>query len=427
MLEWFFKKKKDTSDNEVLLFLDHVMENFKKEGYDTELFKIVPSGTCQGNYEIKCINQETDFTGIKISRIEKQTYKITLHFGSEETLRTHSALYDTIISYGGSLLEEKPGENMYMISLPSEKRIGKHAKKTVHQHIIDNKNIQKQEKHIGKDVMTLAEIGGLEHIKKEWKFIIWGLTHLDTLKKEGGRLPRGVLLYGPPGCGKTYAARVLAHEARVMFTSLNAADFWSKWHMDAPNKLNEFFEECKKRSGSRIVYIDEIDVLAGPRTQSLHAADRDENRLVNVLLTQMDGIAKRENMVIIGSTNLYDPEKKVFGIDPALLRPGRFDKMLYVPPPDLHTRKQILAIHINKKAKETEKNIFGDIDLHEIAERTNGKTGADLEHIITEAIQKRIECLVATGQEQPSLSQKDLLHALAAYTPREYTTRKIGF
>ncbi len=425
MLEWLFKKKKDTSDQEALQFLEHLLESFKREGYDTDFFNIVPAGTSPGNYEIKCIHEGISFTGIKISRKEKQTYKLTLHFCPEETPRTRSALYEAIISYGGSLLEEKAEEHCYTIALPTEKRIGKQAKKTAHQQRVENTKRQTREKTI--ESLTLADIGGLEHIKKEWKFIIWGLTHLDTLKKEGGRLPHGVLLYGPPGCGKTYTARVLAHEAKAMFRSLNAAEFWSKWHMDAPNKLNDFFEECKQRSGSHIIYIDEIDVLAGPRTESLHAADKDENRLVNVLLTQMDGMAKQENMIIIGSTNLYDPEKKLFGIDAALLRPGRFDKMLYVPPPDLLARKQIFAIHINKKAKETEKNIFGDIDLQELAEKTDGKTGADLEYIIAEAIQKRIERLIATGQEQPLLTQQDLLEAGEAYTPRDYKTRKIGF
>lgn len=451
MLEWL----SGNSDRDVLPFLEILVETFKKEGATLE-FKIIPTGYSQGNYDIKCMNDSNQYiTGISVTPIGRRQYKIIMSF--KEAHHARWILHDALIAYGGSLLLEKSFsfEQRYIIYLPCKKRIGYTSGITLAEHLKNSQKpekkpeqkIEKQPKEEPKEYkggpkegleeqkidnetppdVKFADIGGLDNLKKELQYVVWGLSHTEELQQEGCLLPRGILLYGPPGCGKTYLAKALAGETSSLFRSINAGDFWSKWHMEAPRKLKDFFAEAKTKTDKLIIYIDEIDSIAGPRTEFSTAADKDENRLVTVLLAEMDGMEKKNNLLVVGSTNQYNPEKKVFGIDPALLRPGRFDKLLYVPPPEIAARKEILEIHCRRKEEFAGKKLFDTLNTEELAMKTEGKTGADLELLLKETLQKRIQRKIETGQEQSLISQQELLETLATLGMRGRKTEKIGF
>ncbi len=455
MLDWLLGRK-ENEDQIILPLLETLVENIKKAGVKGS-FQIVPSDNTVGCYDITYLCMETYVTVIKVTALGKSDYKLKTFFEKSDATKVHYLLHNAIITFGASMLLEKNNEQQYFIHIPPKKRLGhaedfkelpkkeqKEETKEVQPEEKKKEAGKKEQKHpegvkdreellpdeIKKEdipTLALADVGGLVHIKKELQYIVWGLTHNGELQQEGCSLPHGVLLYGPPGCGKTYLARALAGETKSLFRILYAEDFWSKWHMEGPRKLKDFFATCKAKRDNLIIYIDEIDVLAGPRTEAITAADKDENRLVSVLLTEMDGIDKKKNIIIIGSTNLYNPEKKMYGLDAALLRPGRFDKILYIPPPDATARKEILAIHCKKKEEAAGKTLFCNLNFDMLIEKTEGKTGADLESLLAEALQKRIEKKIESGQDQPLLSEQDILDVLATMESRDRRMNKIGF
>ncbi|RLF03199.1 MAG: AAA family ATPase [Thermoprotei archaeon] len=216
------------------------------------------------------------------------------------------------------------------------------------------------------------DIGGLEEVKQELREAVeWPLKFPEAFKRLGIRPPKGVLLYGPPGCGKTLLAKAVATESDANFISIKGPEVFSKWVGESERAIREIFRKARQVAPA-VVFIDEIDAIAPMRGLGVGDSMVTE-RVVSQLLIEMDGIEKLEGVVVIGATNRPDI------LDPALLRPGRFDRVIYVPPPDEKARYEILKIHTRNMPLDS------DVDLMEIARVTEGFSGSDLEVLAREA------------------------------------------
>ncbi len=214
------------------------------------------------------------------------------------------------------------------------------------------------------------DVGGLEEVKRLLKEAVEiPLKHPESYSSMGIRPPKGVLLYGPPGTGKTLLAKAVATESEANFISIKGPEILSKWVGESERAIREIFQKARQ-SAPTVVFIDEIDAIAPIRGMfpDSHVTDR----IVNQLLTEMDGIEELRDVVVIAATNRPDI------LDPSLLRPGRFDRLIYVPPPDEEARYEILRVHTKNVPLE-------GVDLREIARMTEGYTGADLESLVREA------------------------------------------
>ncbi len=215
------------------------------------------------------------------------------------------------------------------------------------------------------------DIGGLENVKQQLREAVeWPLRHPDWFEEMGVEPPRGILLYGPPGCGKTLLAKAVATESEANFISIRGPEIFSKWVGESERAIRDIFRRARQVAPA-IIFIDEIDSIA-PR-RGLYSSSGVEEKVVNQLLTEMDGIAPLKNVVVIGATNRPDI------LDPALLRPGRFDRLIYVPPPDARARLEILKVHTRKMP------LAKDVDLDGIVKMTEGYSGADLAALCREA------------------------------------------
>ncbi|ADB58169.1 CDC48 family AAA ATPase [Archaeoglobus profundus] len=219
--------------------------------------------------------------------------------------------------------------------------------------------------------VTWNDVGGLEDVKREIiEAVEWPLKYPEKFKKFGIRPPKGVLLYGPPGTGKTLIAKAVANEANANFISVKGPELLSKWLGESEKAVRKIFKKARQVAPC-IIFFDEIDAIAGMRGIE---ENRAVERVVNQLLTELDGLEELEGVVVIGATNRPDI------IDPALLRPGRFDRLVYVRPPDKKSRLAIFKIHTRNMP------LAEDVDLEELADMTEGYVGADIEAVCREAV-----------------------------------------
>ena len=217
------------------------------------------------------------------------------------------------------------------------------------------------------------DIGGLELIKQEMQEAIeWPLKYQGIFTYADAMPPKGILLYGPPGTGKTLMAKAAANESEANFISIKGPELLSKWVGESEKGVREIFRKARQAAPC-IIFFDEIDAIAPKRGGDFGDSHVTE-RLISQLLTELDGLEILTNVVVIGATNRPDI------IDPALLRPGRFDRLLYVPPPDRDSRVQILKIHIKKKPLDE------TVDIEKLADQTDGYTGADIASLSSAAV-----------------------------------------
>ncbi len=231
-----------------------------------------------------------------------------------------------------------------------------------------------------------TDIGGLEDVKEELREIVeYPLKYRDAYEALDIEVPKGVLLFGPPGTGKTLLAKAVATESGANFIAVRGPEVLSKWVGESEKAIREIFRKARQAAPT-VVFFDEIDAIAPARGMGIDTGVTE--RIVNQLLAEMDGIEKLENVVIIAATNRPDI------LDPALLRPGRFDRLIYVPPPDKQARLEILKVHTRKVALDE------DVSLEELAERTEGYTGADLAALVREATLRALrEAMKACGSK----------------------------
>jgi transitional endoplasmic reticulum ATPase len=213
--------------------------------------------------------------------------------------------------------------------------------------------------------VTWEQVGGLQDVKEELREAVeWPLKYPDLFAQLNATPPKGLLLYGPPGTGKTLLAKAVAHESESNFISVKGPELLNKFVGESEKAVREVFRKARQASPC-IIFFDEIDSVAPTRGSSVGDSHVTE-RVISQFLTEMDGLEELRNVVIIAATNRPDI------IDSALLRPGRFDRLLFVPPPDLEARKQIFKIHTRKTP------LADDVNLDDLARKTDGYTGADI-------------------------------------------------
>jgi cell division protease FtsH len=220
--------------------------------------------------------------------------------------------------------------------------------------------------------ITFADVAGLDEAVEELQEIKEFLESPEKFQKMGAKIPKGVLLFGPPGTGKTLLAKAVAGEAGVPFFSISGSDFVEMFVGVGASRVRDLFDQAKKAAPA-IIYVDEIDAVGRQRGAGLGGGHDEREQTLNQLLVEMDGFDARTGVILLASTNRPDI------LDPALLRPGRFDRQIVVDRPDLEGRRQILAVHAR------EKPIAPGVDLDVIARRTPGFTGADLANLLNEA------------------------------------------
>jgi cell division protease FtsH len=221
-------------------------------------------------------------------------------------------------------------------------------------------------------IITFSDVAGLEEEKEELKEIVDFLRTPRKYIEIGARIPTGVLLVGPPGTGKTYLSKAVAGEAGVPFFTISGSDFVEMFVGVGASRVRDLFEQAKKNAPC-IVFIDEIDAVGRRRGAGLGGGHDEREQTLNQLLVEMDGFATNEGIIVMAATNRADI------LDPALLRPGRFDRTIYVGLPDVRGREEILKVHTKNKPLDS------DVDLQVVAKRTVGFTPADLENLVNEA------------------------------------------
>ena len=245
----------------------------------------------------------------------------------------------------------------------------------------------------GEDRVTFDQVAGADEEKEELQEIVEFLRDPDKYLQLGAHIPKGVLLVGPPGTGKTLLAKSVAGEADVAFLSISGSDFVDMYVGVGASRVRDLFEQAKKQSPA-IVFIDEIDAVGRQRGSGLGGGHDEREQTLNQLLVEMDGFTANSGVVVLAATNRVDI------LDPALLRPGRFDRQVYVGLPDIKGREEILKVHARNKP------LAEDVDLAEIARGTAGFTGADLENLLNEA------ALLSGRRNEPVIRQKTIQESI---------------
>ena len=241
--------------------------------------------------------------------------------------------------------------------------------------------------------VTFDDVAGAEEEKRELQEVVDFLRCPDKYTQIGAQIPHGLLLLGPPGTGKTLLARATAGEADVTFLSISGSDFMEMYVGVGASRVRDLFDQAKK-SAPAIIFIDEIDAVGRKRGSGLGGGHDEREQTLNQLLVEMDGFGRTEGVIVLAATNRADI------LDPALLRPGRFDRQIYVGVPDAKGRQEILKVH------SRDKKLDGSVDLRTVALSTPGFTGADLSNLMNEA------AILAARDNRPVLTMKDLNDAM---------------
>lgn len=253
--------------------------------------------------------------------------------------------------------------------------------------------------------IRFEDVGGMNELKEEIRLkILYPLQHPELYEAYGKKVGGGILMYGPPGCGKTHMAKATAGEIGAGFISVGISDVLDMWTGQSERNLAQLFEQARYNKPC-VLFFDEVDALGGKRSDMRSGGGR---QVINQFLAEMDGVDKsNDGVLVLAATNAP------WHIDPAFRRPGRFDRVLFVPPPDLDARAEVLRIHLRGKPQE-------NIDVALVAKNTSDFSGADIKAVLDQAIEAKLRAALKEGVPQP-LSTKDLLAAAKSLRP---TTRE---
>lgn len=269
--------------------------------------------------------------------------------------------------------------------------------KTINKSTKQSFDFTRNRARIAKSTFTFNDVAGAEEEKEEVKEIVEFLKEPQRFTHMGARIPKGVLLVGPPGTGKTLLAKAIAGEAGVPFFSISGSDFMELFVGVGASRVRDLFMQAKHASPC-IVFIDEIDAIGRQRGTGMGGGNDEREQTLNQLLVQMDGFETNEGIIVIAATNRADI------LDPALMRPGRFDRQIYINVPDVKGREEILKVHAkNKKLDST-------VDFKQIARITSGFTGAEIENLLNEA------AIIATKQNKAAISMKEITEGIDKIT-----------
>jgi len=246
-----------------------------------------------------------------------------------------------------------------------------------------------------KPATNFSDVGGMERVKEEIRMkIILPLQKPELFKAYGKKVGGGILLYGPPGCGKTFLARATAGEVNANFIAVGISDVLEMWIGQSEKNLHAIFEQARTHKPC-VLFFDEVDALGANRTDMLRSGGR---QIINQFLSELDGVAaNNEGVLILAATNAP------WHLDPAFRRPGRFDRILFVPPPDLPARAAILRLMLRGKP-------VADVDFDQVAKKTDGFSGADLKALVDLTVEEKLREAMSSGQIRP-MGTKDLLEA----------------
>lgn len=249
--------------------------------------------------------------------------------------------------------------------------------------------------------ISFKDVGGMEKLKEEIRLkIIYPLTHRELFEAYGKKAGGGILLYGPPGCGKTYLARATAGEVRAFFLAVGIHDVVDMWLGQSEKNLHSIFEQARGHAPC-VLFFDEVDALGASRTDMRQSAGR---ATINQFLSELDGVkGSNDGVLVLGATNAP------WHLDPAFRRPGRFDRIIFVPPPDAIARTEILQILCRGKPQK-------DVDFERVCSKTDGYSGADLKAIVDLAVEQKLTDAMKTGKPTP-LTTRDLQSAAASAKP----------
>jgi SpoVK/Ycf46/Vps4 family AAA+-type ATPase len=308
--------------------------------------------------------------------------------------------YESAISANSTLqdpsLEGELSGKVVAFGAPRDKRVTSIANdETGAEDVV--RMLQPSEPRLGFD-----DVGGLESVKQQIRRrIITPFLKPSLFERFKRRAGGGILMYGPPGCGKTLLARATAGECGAKFYNVAITDVLDMYIGESERKLHEVFE-LARRTAPSVLFFDEVEALGGKRQHSREASTA---KLVSQFLTELDGFAqKNQGVLILGATNVP------WAVDPAFRRPGRFDRVLFVPPPDADARRSILRLELR------ERPVAGEVDIDELAKKTGGFSGADLRNLVETAVDEEIEESLAGGSERP-LTMQHLRRALNEVRP----------
>lgn len=315
---------------------------------------------------------------INLHNLATETNKVSQFSGIRETTDWGSIIFPIITLLGGLVI-------VILIS----RTLNKSTKQSF--------DFTKNRARIARSTYTFNDVAGAEEEKEEVKEIVEFLKNPHKFTAMGARIPKGVLLVGPPGTGKTLLAKAIAGEAGVPFFSISGSDFMELFVGVGASRVRDLFLQAKHASPC-IVFIDEIDAIGRQRGTGMGGGNDEREQTLNQLLVQMDGFETNEGIIVIAATNRADI------LDPALMRPGRFDRQIYIHVPDVKGREEILKVH--SRNKKLEKNV----DFKQIARITSGFTGAELENLLNEA------AIIATKNNKTAISMIDITEGINKVT-----------
>ncbi|MFY8021941.1 MAG: AAA family ATPase [Bacteroidia bacterium] len=358
--------------------------------------------------------------GLAANYFEKGNYSVC-NVVLEELIQQNQASQEVYILHTKALIEEKlfseainiyqklQKENPGFVDLSIEEKLKVHANTSESEDV----NLDELMGFMSKPDTNFSHVGGMDVVKKEIEMkIIFPLKHPEMYKAYGKKTGGGILLYGPPGCGKTFIAKATAGEVNAQFISVGLNDILDMWIGNSEKNLHEVFERARAYAPC-VLFFDEIDALGASRSDMRQSAGR---HLINQFLQELDGVeSNNEGVLVLGATN------SPWHLDPAFRRPGRFDRIIFVPPPDDQARESILKLKLENKPQDK-------IDYAKLLKQTKEYSGADIEAIIDIAIEAKLHESLKSGIPQP-IQTKDLLQAIDKHfaSTKEWFTQARNF